>query len=249
MQKQRRICNEFKKLGKCSKGDDSAYDHVAAAPEGSKKDKKQPDGAIGTPAIAFEEEDAEEGNAAACKDSRATFPCAPAKEKVGHGCTSARSALSSKVSVILLDSDEESETPADIVSDVTSPDESSEISLEKTTNSSYYEEEDDDEEDDDEEDDDEEHDEEEDDEDDDGAAATPAPEEEEDPSDEDGNPEPYNHMGPGRYCACIDFYVLKEGEASCRRMAEPDSLYCASCTHDSCDCICSDCRTSDCTNN
>jgi hypothetical protein len=24
-------------------------------------------------------------------------------------------------------------------------------------------------------------------------------------------------------------------------------LYCTSCTHNSCDCICSDCRTSDCT--
>ena len=55
-------------------------------------------------------------------------PCAPAKEKVGHRCTSARSALSSKVSVILLDSDEESETPVDIVSNLYVSDESSDMS-------------------------------------------------------------------------------------------------------------------------
>ena len=54
------ICNEFKKLGKCSKGDDCAYEHVAAAPEGSKKEKKPPAGAIGAPAMFLEEEDSEE---------------------------------------------------------------------------------------------------------------------------------------------------------------------------------------------
>ena len=56
----KRICNEFKKLGKCSKGDDCAYEHVAAAPEGSKKEKKPPAGTIGAPAIFLEEEDSEE---------------------------------------------------------------------------------------------------------------------------------------------------------------------------------------------
>ena len=95
-----------------------------------------------------------------------------------------------------LEEPEDSEKPADIDSDVTSSDEYSDTSSEETTNSSYYEEDEEGEEDDDE------------------AAATPAPEEEEDPSDEDGDPEPYNPMGPGRYCACVDFYFLKEGEVT-----------------------------------
>ena len=173
----KRICNEFKKLGKCSKGDDCAYEHVAAAPEGNRKGRKQPDGALGAPAIAFEEKESEGSNAASCKDRSVAFPCAPAKEKVGHRCTSARSALSSKVSVIWLDSDEESETPADNVSDLNSSDDESDTSSEETTNSSYYEEDEDD-------------DDEDDDEDDDDSSATPPLEEDEDPSEEDGNPEP-----------------------------------------------------------
>ena len=70
----KRICNEFKKLGKCSKGDDCAYEHVAAAPESSKKDKRPPTGAIGAPAMFLEKEDSEECSVAACKDRRVTFP-------------------------------------------------------------------------------------------------------------------------------------------------------------------------------
>ena len=82
----KRICNEFKKLGKCSKGDDCAYEHVAAAPEGSKKEKKPPAGAIGAPAIFLEEEDTKECYLAACKDRRVTFPKLkiPAGEKTQY---------------------------------------------------------------------------------------------------------------------------------------------------------------------
>ena len=68
------ICNEFKKLGKCSKGDDCAYEHVAAAPEGNKKEKKPPKGALASPVIFLGEEDTEECYLAACKDRRVTFP-------------------------------------------------------------------------------------------------------------------------------------------------------------------------------
>ncbi len=70
----KRVCNEFKKLGKCSKGNDCAYEHVAAAPEGSKKEKKPPKGALATPVIFAGEEDTEECDLAACKDRRVTYP-------------------------------------------------------------------------------------------------------------------------------------------------------------------------------
>ena len=36
----KRSCHEFKKSGTCSKGDDCAYDHVAAAPEVARKNKQ-----------------------------------------------------------------------------------------------------------------------------------------------------------------------------------------------------------------
>ncbi len=69
----KRICHEFK-LGKCSKGDDCVYEHVAAAPEGDKKEKRPPKGAPASPAIFLGEDATEECYLAACKDRRVTFP-------------------------------------------------------------------------------------------------------------------------------------------------------------------------------
>ena len=70
----KRSCFEFKRFGRCSKGNDCAYEHVAAAPESSKTDKKPPTGAIGAPVMFVEKEDSEECSIAACKDRRVTFP-------------------------------------------------------------------------------------------------------------------------------------------------------------------------------
>ena len=148
--------------------------------------------------------------------------CAPAKEKVTNGCTNARSALSIKPSVILLDSDEDSKKPSELDSDEYS-ETYSERSSEVVAESSMEEAEEE------------------------SSSSEASSEEasqppEEEPTEDEEAPD---NTVDERRCLCVDFYSMCGDR--CMQTAEPDSIYCAFCTTDSCHCCCSNCRTIQCT--